>query len=95
MRRLILFLIAAVLLAAPALADTLLLRPARVFDGTATHEGWSVLVSGHAKLVDDPAELQRAANLGIEPWPGGPREALMQIETETITGRRIRQTSDA
>ena len=46
MRRLILFLIAAVLLAAPALADTLLLRPARVFDGTATHEGWSVLVEG-------------------------------------------------
>jgi transcriptional regulator with XRE-family HTH domain len=58
-------------------------------------EGWSVLVSGHAKLVDDPTELQQAANLGIEPWPGGPREALMRIETETITGRRIRQTSIA
>src|SRR4051812_43050938 len=48
MRRLILFLIA-VLLAAPALADTLLLiRPARVFDGVnpQPHEGWSVLVDG-------------------------------------------------
>ena len=56
-------------------------------------EGWSVLVSGRAKLVDDPTELQQAANLGIEPWPGGPREALMRIETETITGRRIRQAS--
>ena len=45
MRRLILFLIA-VLLAAPALADTLLLRPARVFDGVnpQPHEGWNVLV---------------------------------------------------
>jgi imidazolonepropionase-like amidohydrolase len=47
MRRLIPFLIA-VLLAAPALADTLLLRPARVFDGVnpLPHEGWSVLVEG-------------------------------------------------
>ena len=33
-------------LAPPALADTLLLRPARVFDGTVMHEGWSVLVDG-------------------------------------------------
>jgi len=47
MRRLILFLIAA-LLASPALADILLLRPARVFDGVdpQPHEGWSVLVDG-------------------------------------------------
>jgi imidazolonepropionase-like amidohydrolase len=47
MRRLILLLIA-VLLASPALADTLLLKPARVFDGInpQPHEGWSVLVDG-------------------------------------------------
>ncbi len=33
---------------APALAETLLLRPARVFDGvnSAPHEGWNVLVEG-------------------------------------------------
>jgi imidazolonepropionase-like amidohydrolase len=47
MRRLIPFLIA-VLLGAPALADTVLLRPAQVFDGVspAPHPGWSVLVEG-------------------------------------------------
>ena len=47
MRRLALFL-AALLLSAPAVADTLLLRPARVFDGVnpVPHEGWSVLVEG-------------------------------------------------
>ena len=45
MHRLILFLIA-VLLAAPALADTFLLKPALMFDGTALHPGWSVLVEG-------------------------------------------------
>jgi imidazolonepropionase-like amidohydrolase len=47
MRRLSLFL-TAVLLASPALADTVLLRPARVFDGVnpVPHEGCSVLVEG-------------------------------------------------
>src|SRR5204863_433139 len=39
-------LLAALLLAAPAVADTLFLRPGRVFDGTISHEGWSVLVEG-------------------------------------------------
>src|SRR4051794_6561142 len=47
MLRLISFL-AALLVAAQAAADPLLLRPARVFDGVnpAPHEGWSVLVDG-------------------------------------------------
>ena len=54
-------------------------------------EGWSVLVTGPAKLIVDPAELERLADLGIDPWPGGRREALIRIEAETISGRRIRQ----
>jgi imidazolonepropionase-like amidohydrolase len=47
MRRLIVFILT-ILIAAPALADTILLCPARVFDGInpAPHEGWSVLVDG-------------------------------------------------
>ena len=41
-------LLIAILFASPATAETLLLRPARVFDGVnpAPHEGWSVLVDG-------------------------------------------------
>jgi hypothetical protein len=41
-------LLLALLISAPALADTLLLRPARLFDGVnpQPHEGWSVLVAG-------------------------------------------------
>lgn len=57
----------------------------------AMSEGWSVLISGQARLVDDPDELERIGRLGIEPWPGGHREAVIRIETETISGRRIRQ----
>ena len=65
-------LIAAVLLGTPALGDTVLLRPARVFDGVdpQPHDGWSVLVEGDriaavgphltapqgAKVVDLPGE---------------------------------------
>lgn len=57
----------------------------------AMSEGWSVLITGHARLITDPAEVERAAKLEIEPWPGGHRKALMRIETATISGRRIRQ----
>jgi nitroimidazol reductase NimA-like FMN-containing flavoprotein (pyridoxamine 5'-phosphate oxidase superfamily) len=59
----------------------------------AMSEGWSVIISGRARLVDDPDELRRIAELGIEPWPGGRREALIRIETDAISGRRIRQAS--
>jgi len=46
--RCLIFALTALSLAAPAAADTLLLRPARVFDGVnpQPHEGWSVLVDG-------------------------------------------------
>lgn len=57
----------------------------------AMSEGWSVLIGGRAQLIDDPIELERIAAAGIEPWTGGPREAVIRIKTETISGRRIRQ----
>jgi imidazolonepropionase-like amidohydrolase len=46
--RAVISLLAALLVAAPALADSFLLRPARVFDGVSpqAHEGWLVLVDG-------------------------------------------------
>ena len=49
--------ILAILLAAaatPALADTMLIRPARVFDGTAMHQGWSVVVEGNRIAAAGP-----------------------------------------
>jgi imidazolonepropionase-like amidohydrolase len=56
MRRLILFL-ATILLAAPAVADTLLLRPARVFDGVnpQPHEGWSIIIEGDRIAAAGPS----------------------------------------
>ena len=61
----------------------------------AMSEGWSVLVSGHAHLVDDPDELEQIAALGIEPWPGGHRETVIRIETAELSGRSIHQKEPA
>jgi transcriptional regulator with XRE-family HTH domain len=57
----------------------------------AMSEGWSVLITGAAQLVDDPAELDRLVQLGVEPWPGGHRDAVIRVVTERISGRAIRQ----
>jgi len=57
----------------------------------AMSEGWSVLVSGSARRIDDPRELARLARLGIEPWAGGKREAIMRVEPTQISGRSIHQ----
>src|SRR5258708_1480527 len=68
MRRLILFLLT-LLIASPALADTILLRPARVFDGAnrQPHERWSVLVDGDKLAAAGPTL----------PAPGGARPTAL------------------
>ena len=53
------------------------------------HEGWFVTFLGRAKLITDPAEQDRLAGLGIEPWAPGDRGYFIKIVTERIIGRRI------
>ena len=58
----------------------------------ATSEGWSVVLTGHAALVDNQSELEQFATLGIEPWAGSAgRDAVIRIKTAGISGRNIRQ----
>jgi hypothetical protein len=52
-------------------------------------EGWSVLVTGSCRRVEDPDEMQRLASLGLEPWAGGDRHELMAISPTETTGRVI------
>jgi imidazolonepropionase-like amidohydrolase len=67
--RLILLLLLA-LLAAPAVAqDAVLLRPARVFDGSAMHQGWSVLVRGDRIEAAGPS-LAAPAGARVVDLPG-------------------------
>jgi transcriptional regulator with XRE-family HTH domain len=54
-------------------------------------EGWSVLVTGTARRVDDPDEVVALAGLGLAPWAGGPRHALVRIHPDEMTGRVIAQ----
>lgn len=54
------------------------------------HEGWSVIVHGQARTISDPAELEQARSLGIEPWPGAERKLYVRVGTDALTGRRIR-----
>ncbi|MEE1825329.1 pyridoxamine 5'-phosphate oxidase family protein [Streptomyces sp. BE20] len=52
--------------------------------------GWSVLVVGRARHVEDLDEQQRLARLpGTTPWAGGDRPLWIRIRPDEITGRRI------
>jgi imidazolonepropionase-like amidohydrolase len=64
-------LIALLLLALPAAAaaETLLLRPARVFDGSVMHQGWQVLVRGERIEAAGPA-LAAPADARVIELPG-------------------------
>jgi nitroimidazol reductase NimA-like FMN-containing flavoprotein (pyridoxamine 5'-phosphate oxidase superfamily) len=57
----------------------------------AMSQGWSVLVTGHARFAVAPSELERLAELGLDPWAGGARETVIRIETTEVSGRNIRQ----
>lgn len=53
-------------------------------------EGWSVLVSGRARPVDDSAVVSRCEGLGVTPWAAGRRDRFVRVEVEEVTGRRLR-----
>ena len=51
--------------------------------------GWSVLVSGQASVVDDPAALERLDGAGLVTWAPGPREEVVRVRIDTISGRSL------
>ncbi|MBG0816536.1 pyridoxamine 5'-phosphate oxidase family protein [Planomonospora sp. ID82291] len=53
--------------------------------------GWSVTVVGHARAVEDPAEVVRLAALPLTPWAPGTRDHFVVIAAEQVSGRRIDQ----
>jgi transcriptional regulator with XRE-family HTH domain len=55
-------------------------------------EGWSVLLTGTARVISDPAELARLSVLGVEPWAGGKRDTWVRLTPRQVTGRSIRLT---
>ena len=57
----------------------------------AMSQGWSVLITGRARRVEDPLELAQLFQLGIDPWVGGKLDIVIRVETAEISGRNIRQ----
>jgi len=60
----------------------------RIDDGT--HEGWSVLLTGTARVVTEPDLHVLEAAIAVDPWAGGARDLYVVVEPDEITGRRIR-----
>jgi nitroimidazol reductase NimA-like FMN-containing flavoprotein (pyridoxamine 5'-phosphate oxidase superfamily) len=57
--------------------------------------GWSVVVTGTARLLRSPGELMRLARVPLVTMAGEGRDARVCIVPGEITGRRIRPAVDA
>ncbi|MGW1616490.1 pyridoxamine 5'-phosphate oxidase family protein [Streptomyces sp. NPDC002285] len=55
----------------------------------AAHAGWSVVVTGRAAVVTDPAEYRRLSRTGPRSWVASPVEVFGRIEPELVTGREL------
>lgn len=55
----------------------------------AAQSGWSVVVTGRAAVVTDPAEHERLARTGPRSWVPWPQEVFVRIEPELVTGRDL------
>ncbi|MEU4083166.1 pyridoxamine 5'-phosphate oxidase family protein [Streptomyces aureus] len=57
---------------------------------TENRSGWSVVVTGRATLVTDPAEHERLSQVGPASWMPLRRPVFVRIESEMVTGRDLR-----
>ncbi|MGW7821585.1 pyridoxamine 5'-phosphate oxidase family protein [Streptomyces puniciscabiei] len=61
----------------------------------AEHSGWSVVVTGRATAVTDPAEHERLSRTGPISWVVTQDWVFLRIEAEMVTGREIIGTPGA
>lgn len=54
------------------------------------HTGWSVVVVGKARLVRDIDNLVSLADPLRPSWAPGPRDQVLAIDMEQVTGRQLR-----
>src|SRR4051794_29731150 len=55
----------------------------------ATRSGWSVVVTGRATLVTDPALHERLSRTGPSSWMPWQDAVLVRIDSEVVTGREL------
>jgi len=51
--------------------------------------GWSVIVTGWARVVTAPDHVARLQGLGLQPWSEHRKDNWVAIQPERITGRRV------
>ncbi|MBN0043710.1 pyridoxamine 5'-phosphate oxidase family protein [Streptomyces actuosus] len=56
---------------------------------SARFSGWSVVVTGPAAVITDPAEHERLARTGPRSWAPSPWEVFVRIEPDLVTGREL------
>jgi uncharacterized protein len=56
--------------------------------------GWSVIVTGHVRLVTDADELTRLAEYELHPWAPGVRDRWMKVVPTAVTGREVTRHRD-
>lgn len=54
-----------------------------------SHAGWSVLVRGTTRIVDDPGQRTSALRLPLRPWASTHADLFIAVSTDIVTGRRI------
>jgi uncharacterized protein len=55
-----------------------------------SHTGWSVIATGLAHHVTDPADLDHIRTLPLPRWaPGGSGEQIVAVRPDILSGRRI------
>jgi nitroimidazol reductase NimA-like FMN-containing flavoprotein (pyridoxamine 5'-phosphate oxidase superfamily) len=60
----------------------------------ASQSGWSVVVTGWARLVTDPGERKRLLEAGVRSWAAPSEDVFIRVEPELISGRAL-QDADA
>ena len=62
----------------------------------ARHEGWSVLVHGHAHKISDERDVKHLEDrTHLQPWADGARDVYVRIAPTQISGRRILPNEEA
>jgi hypothetical protein len=54
------------------------------------HSGWSVVVTGVANEVTDPADLAELERAQIPRWAPSPQDRIVELPLHMVSGRRLR-----
>ncbi|MFT3854411.1 MAG: pyridoxamine 5'-phosphate oxidase family protein [Ilumatobacteraceae bacterium] len=74
-------------LAASVLTPDVAFEADGVIEGS--DEAWSVVVKGHAREIEDMAELLDALDLPLYPWQVAPKHRFVRVTPVEVTGRRF------